>query len=226
MDSLIDSNTMKWNEELIDGLFVEEDAQLIKKIPRSQVATKDTLYWPYTTSGHCTCKSGYRFLKEESKLESNQQVPPIHVKQVWNRIWQLQVPPKIKNFLWWACRNAIPTKQALMKRKILADSIYERCHDAVEGSMHALWSCPELEVVWSDSDEWCFRSEIEFTDVKELLSWLIAKGKSLELFAYTAWIVWNQRNKARVNQQAAPLHQVAQQAKQKLVQVKADLQND
>ena len=35
-------------------------------------------------------------------------------------------------------------------------------------------------------EEWCFRSEVEFTDVKELLSWLITEGKPLELFAYTA----------------------------------------
>ena len=46
VDSLIDSNTRIWNEELIDGLFVEEDAKLIKKISLSRVATEDTLYWP------------------------------------------------------------------------------------------------------------------------------------------------------------------------------------
>ena len=73
--------------------------------------------------------------------------------------------------------------------------------------------------------EWCFRSEVEFIDVKELLSWLIVEGKSLELFAYTAWMVWNQRNKVHVNQQALSLHQVAEQAKQKLVQFRADWQN-
>ena len=44
-------------------------------------------------------------------------------------------------------------------------------------------------MVWGDLEEWCFRSKIEFTDVKELLSRLIAEGKSLDLFAYTAWMV-------------------------------------
>ena len=33
VDSLIDPSTRRWNEEMVDGLFVEEDAQLIKKIP-------------------------------------------------------------------------------------------------------------------------------------------------------------------------------------------------
>ena len=42
---------------------------------------------------------------------------------------------------------------------------------------------------------------------------------------YTAWMVWNQRNKVRVNQQAVPLLQVAEQVKQKLAQFRADWQN-
>ena len=153
VDSLIDPNTRKWNEELIDGLFVEEDVELIKKIPLSRVEMEDTLYWPYSTSGHYTCKSSYMFLKQESKMEASPQVPPICDKQVWKGIWQLQVPPKIKNFLWRACRNALPTKQALMKRKIIADPICERCLSAVEETEHALWSCLKLEVVWVDCEE-------------------------------------------------------------------------
>ena len=54
---------------------------------------------------------------------------------------------------------------------------------------------------------------------------LIAKGKSLELFAYMAWMVWNKRNKVRVNQQAVLLLQVAEQAEQKLAQFRANWQN-
>ena len=37
-------------------------------------------------------------------------------------------------------------------------------------------------------------------------------------------MVWNQRNKVRVNQQAVPLLQVAEQVKQKLAQFRADWQ--
>ena len=120
--------------------------------------------------------------------------------------------------------NALPTKQALMKRKIAANSICERCKSAVEEAEHALWSCLELEVVWADREVWCFRSKVGFSDVKELVSWLIAKGKPLELFAYTAWKVWNQRNKARLNLQVIPLHQVADQAKELLAQYRVNLQ--
>nr|XP_023875073.1 uncharacterized protein LOC111987580 [Quercus suber] len=169
-DSRLDQNTRTWNEELIDGLFVEEDAELIKRIPLSRAANEDSLYWPYSTSGQYTSKSGYMFLKQESEMEASQQAPLIHDKQLWKKIWQLQVPPKIKNFLWRACRNVLPTKQALLKRKVIADPICERCCSAVEESVHAVWSCPELVEVWDVGNEWCFKSELEFTDMKELLS--------------------------------------------------------
>ena len=78
-----------------------------------------------------------------------------------------------------------------MRRKIIADPIYERCKTTVEDTKHALWSCSELDVVWVDQEAWSFKYEIEYMGVKELLSWMIGEGESLELFAYTAWNVWN-----------------------------------
>ena len=114
--SLIDPITRRWNEELVDGLFVPEDAELIKKIPLSRNAAEDNLYWSYSPSRNYLCKSGYRFLKEEVELLSNPLAPPIYEKRVWKEIWQIQAPPKIKNFLWRAYHNTLPTKQALMRK--------------------------------------------------------------------------------------------------------------
>ena len=65
----------------------------------------------------------------------------------------MQALPKIKNFLWSAYRKVLPTKQALMRRKILEDPICERCKVAVEDSVHTLWSCTELDVVWADQEK-------------------------------------------------------------------------
>ena len=65
---------------------------------------------------------------------------------------------------------------------------------------------------------------MEFTCVRELLSWMIEEGKSLELLAYTAWTVWNQRNKVRLNLQACPLHHVAEQTAELLAQYRANIE--
>ena len=61
--TLFDPITLRWNEELVDGLFVTEDADLIKKIPLNRNAVEDTLYWPHSPTGNYSCKFGYRFLK-------------------------------------------------------------------------------------------------------------------------------------------------------------------
>ena len=101
------------------------------------------LFWPYTNNGVYTCKSGYRFLKEEAEMEAT--IPPLRDKHVWKAIWSMQVPQKVKMFIWRACQNAMPTKQALMRRTIIGNSICDRCQAEVEDPLHALWTCIELD---------------------------------------------------------------------------------
>ena len=53
---------------------------------------------------------------------------------------------------------------------------------------------------------------------------MIEEAKSLKLLAYKAWNVWNQRNKVRLNLQASPLHQVAEQTAALLAQYRANIE--
>ena len=69
MDVLINEDGWMWNEQLIDGLFVPEEAELVKKILLSRHSVDDKLFWPWTQSGTYSCKSGYRFLKMEEEEE-------------------------------------------------------------------------------------------------------------------------------------------------------------
>ena len=119
-------------------------------------------------------------------------------------------------FIWRACRNAMPTKHALMRRTITEDSTCERCQTDVEDPLHALWTCTKLDVVWTDHTEWDFRNSTGFLDFKDLVSWLITEGKNLDLFTLTAWSVWNQRNRARIQEPATDLQQIAVAAKSSL----------
>ena len=95
-----------------------------------------------------------------------------------------------------------------MKRTIIANPICDRCRVAVEDTLHALWSCSEVDIVWANQTLWDFHCSMEFDNIKQLVSWMIKEGKQLELFAYTAWTVWNQRNKVRVRVPTTALHQI------------------
>ncbi|KAK9991789.1 hypothetical protein SO802_026774 [Lithocarpus litseifolius] len=98
-----------------------------KKIPLSKKVTEDVLYWPFTSNGEYNSKSGYRFFKEEAEQLHSTQVPPLRDKNLWKAVWAMRVPQKLKNFMWWACRNAMLTKQALVERTIITDPTCDRC---------------------------------------------------------------------------------------------------
>ena len=99
---------------MVEGLFHEEEAKLIKKIPLSCFASEDILYWPYSSNGLYNCKLGYKFLKMEEELMDRAHDSTIDEDtQVWKRMWSMNVPQKVKTLLWRACREAMPTKCSL-----------------------------------------------------------------------------------------------------------------
>ena len=210
VDILIDPQTRQWNVEMVEGLFHEEEAELIKNIPLGRTEAEDVLFWPYSSNGVYSCKSGYKFLKtEEELMERALDSATTADTQVWKQIWSMNVPQKVKTLLWRACREAMPTKHALFRRRITEDDLCVRCRDDTESSLHALWSCSELDLVWASPEQWSFRGEVHFLTFKELLSWIIKHTQLLELFAVTVWSIWNQRNRVRLNQTADAIHQIA-----------------
>ena len=89
---LIDPNTRQWQTDIVDGLFMEANVEIIKKIPLSQLAIDDVLYWPSSSNGDYSCKSGYKFLKEEVEQLDTNWVPPLRDKNLWKAIWSMHVP--------------------------------------------------------------------------------------------------------------------------------------
>ena len=57
-----------------------------------------------------------------------------------------------------------------------------------------------------------------FLGFKELLSWLITNTQEVELFAVTAWSIWNQRNRVRMHQPSCCTHLLAATTKEKLAE--------
>ena len=140
VDCLIDNSTGKWDDEMIKGVFIPAEAELVRKIPLPRSQIEDVLYWPFTVDGQYNCKSGYKFLKH---LEENSEVSTLLEvdKKVWKCIWSLEVPNKYKNMLWRACKNSLPTKQNLVRRTIIQNPSCDHCSLQAEETLHALWSC-------------------------------------------------------------------------------------
>ena len=57
------------------------------------------------------------------------------------------VPNKVRNFLWRACKEAIPTEESLCQGRIFLEDNCEYCDNSSEDVLHSLWNCPALSPV-------------------------------------------------------------------------------
>ena len=113
---LFSPGTTLWNEELLDVNFYPWEAEAIKNIYISQIETADALIWPHTFDGEYSVQSAYRLLvttqQQDQPGVSNTEVG----KDLWNSIWKMEVPNKVRHFLWRAVRESLPTKSNLHRR--------------------------------------------------------------------------------------------------------------
>ena len=206
---LIKRGTNEWNSLLLQQLFCARDIALIESIPLCSSKVNDTLIWPFTPSGSYIVKSGYRFLYKAQLMDNNDYMPEDN-NGVWKRLWGLKTQPKVRNFLWRAVKDSIPTKINLKRRKVVLEDCCEQCTAEIEDTVHALWSCPLLSSVWEQQREWEFWEYEVFDTFRELVEFVVEKGLDLELFATTVWTIWHRRNALRTSQTPFPVQQVHQ----------------
>jgi ribonuclease HI len=164
--------------------------------------------------GVFSVRSAYRFLLRADVSDLPGCSSSTQTSMLWKSIWGLPLTPSIRNFLWRACSDALPTKIALWRRNVLPKPFCDQCKRGVEDTMHALWSCPALASVWS-TERWLepllSRAFLDFTD---LLSSVLASCTQSEsaLFGSLAWMIWNVRNKKRLQLCGGTLEGINQRA--------------
>ena len=89
--------------------------------------------------------SGYLTLYHVQRTPSSQET------QLWKGLWSLHTPNKVKNHIWRACRNSLPTEENLLRRTIITSSTCDHCQEHAESPLHAMWSCSKLDEAWNRS---------------------------------------------------------------------------
>jgi hypothetical protein len=92
---LSDHSTGTWNREVINQTFNPRDSSEILKLPLNLIQSPDVPTWNLSTNEIYSVQSAYFHLMEVI-IDNN------HLKVEGNlqRLWKLQVPNKIKIFLW------------------------------------------------------------------------------------------------------------------------------
>ena len=65
------------------------------------------------------------------------------------KIWKLNVPPKVRTFLWQACSNILPTRGNLHRRELQVEPTCGLCCQCIETVEHVLWECSLARNVWA-----------------------------------------------------------------------------
>ena len=209
VDCLIDEGTRTWNATMMDGIFAPQEVEEIKNIPLARNETEDTMFWLWEHDGSYSCKTSYRFLKEDEvgfQVAKNQD----QEKGLWKKIWALECPNKVRNLIWKACGNSLPSKCNLVRRTIISEQSCDRCKEGNEDVLHAVWSCKGLDGVWGANNLWSCRNQRSFASFSKLLDWVCEHQRSPALFAFTIWPIWHQRNQVRTQQPHRPLTLLSQ----------------
>ncbi|KAL5794878.1 hypothetical protein ACOSP7_003472 [Xanthoceras sorbifolium] len=181
---LISSPSHSWDLAKLDQVFVAADRDSILEIPLSLGDCADSLIWHFDKSGEYS---------EKLSRSGSSSSPD---SKWWLALWNLNIPPKIKIFIWRVCNNAIPSLCNLCSRKIVVDPCCSRCGDAPESSAHALFWCSSVRPIWESTVFWDVLNLQRHISCFDLILWVFVRAKRAEFeeFCMILWGVWSDRN--------------------------------
>lgn len=188
------------------------------------------IIWPSCRDGVYSVKSGYKLLMEFDEVNE----PAVNVtfvnelKSSWNAIWKLQVPNRIKLLMWRAGSDFLPTKVNLTKRMLLTETTCTQCNQGPEDTLHALWTCPQLSLVWQVLFPELISASSSCSSFLSVIKLAHQRSKRFDLFAWTVSLIWLRRNKVRLGEDATPLSRIppmASDALQEFLQLRPTHEN-
>ncbi|KAM2726388.1 hypothetical protein EV2_038832 [Malus domestica] len=206
---LINQESKTWKVDLISACFSSEEANTILSIPISKIGSYDRMGWFHTANGVYSVKSGYGIAMElmESrglgKKGRGATSDKTKHNKIWNAIWSLDVPRKMRFFIWKCCNHALAVRRNLKRRHMRVDNIYGVFGMVDETENHIFFRCETSHLFWFCSPLQINSFDLEGTDF--LQSWvnfcnrvadLADKNELLQEFVFGLWRLWKNRNDA------------------------------
>nr|POE85249.1 putative ribonuclease h protein [Quercus suber] len=210
---LIDHELHCRKRSLVDVIFLPCEAKMVCAIPLSLADSPDWLFWPKTSSGTYSVKSGYKLLREVDDIETPSASDLSGNRDVWKQIWKLHVPIRIRTLLWRACCESLPSKVNLVRRKLLIDATCPNCSLEPETITHALWSCKKLDSVWLPQFAILKDATSPNTSFLELMHLAFKDPSCIETFANTMSLLWMYRNRVAFGEGGLCLEKIPDQAR-------------
>ncbi|XP_062104232.1 uncharacterized protein LOC133815403 [Humulus lupulus] len=182
----MNDNQTEWDQDILNDIFNSRDRDIIRLIP-FDTNSEDHWYWRLERLGHYSVKSAHALL-QKNKLP----VSSAENLAFWKNLWQLDIPPKVKNFL--CCR---------------------------ESTIHILVSCSFSRNCWRYIGI-SVESEVDLSFpswFSQILS--KPHGPSLNLIPMLCWALWKSRNDLIWNQRSMEVAEIVSLARNSLSQWKS-----
>ncbi|KAH9717145.1 putative reverse transcriptase/RNA-dependent DNA polymerase [Citrus sinensis] len=143
VSSLMMPHQRAWDYDAISDIFNLRDKELILKVPLSSRREEDDVwYWMADSRGCYSVRSCYKVLNP---------ITPGSFADVWRKLWNLKVPKKVKNFIWRAAHNVLPTAINLISKRVDVPSTCSVCNAYEETVLHSLVTCSFAKSCWNSS---------------------------------------------------------------------------
>ncbi|KAH9778582.1 reverse transcriptase domain-containing protein [Citrus sinensis] len=174
----------RWDTDLVADVFNSRDAALILQVPLSTRQVNDRWFWLADPKGEFTVRSCYNLLNSVSNAPNS---------KVWKFLWGLEVPGKVKHFLWRALKNILPTADNLLSRRVDVSLICPICSAVNESIFHCLVDCVLAKSCWFMSSLGLDGSCFSFVEWMEQI-FTQCRKEDCKLVVMVCWRLWLNRN--------------------------------
>ena len=152
VSELINPVTGVWDEQLIRETFWPEDANEILRIPIAE-NLEDWPAWCFDAKGLFSVKSAYKVVVARRDIVACWDASTSGAVRDGSdferhRIWKLNVPNKVKMFMWHFAHNSLPVRRNLARRGVVIDMRCPICTRLDEDSGHLFFKCKYAKLCW------------------------------------------------------------------------------
>ncbi|KAF7840640.1 ribonuclease H [Senna tora] len=190
--SVISAVGSGWDISALHTVLEESAVQMVlNEMPPNPRRGADSICWGTSGDGKFSVKEAYKSLIGSCGANGG-----------WNWIWRINVPERIRVFIWQMMHHRLPTKDRVQRWSGRSPHC-DWCTNQVEDTLHALRDCYFAARVWSllvkpsalagffhsGFSDWVKFNKDENIAVYDGVEWL-------QVWAVGVWMLWNWRNRA------------------------------
>uniref|UniRef100_A0A7N2N312 Uncharacterized protein n=1 Tax=Quercus lobata TaxID=97700 RepID=A0A7N2N312_QUELO len=102
-------------------MFIASTRDAVLGIKSGNLGGQDKLCWMETKRRNFTVKSAYHVAIRMAKSPDGEHSLAGHDHKLWTKLWTLNTPPKVRNFVFRACSDILPTRAifSVVKSKLI-----------------------------------------------------------------------------------------------------------